>query len=780
MAQPRVAPVLDARLRYLMEQARLGKSPQALREEVPVTLRFVQAPDAPQLAELRQAGVRFHPGPGNAGILRGRTVIPAMARVDQLERLARRPELARIETSWSPARVAPLYRTRAMVGAEQAWTLHDGQSRPLLGQDILIADIDSGVDVFHPDFWRADGATHAWLDLNANNLLNDGDAVDLDDDGGFDPGETVRWLDAPGGAPGQAGTQNPTIDHVYVDANGNGLRDFGPPSFSESDPTFGELVLRPQDLDSDLLIEPGEPLVAMQTCKVKAIFQTDDVVRRLGVDLISNEGDLIGHGTNVGGILAGGEPGRRFGGLAPAADLIFANLSYGEDPPYVTPLDVRMAWAVAEGAEVIVYEDGEWIWLFMDGSNNVELLMNEYAEQGVLQVVAAGNLATGSMHWQQQLGTAPGDSVVAQLVTASPGDPVTLSWGDFLWIPGPADSLEVTLRAPNGQAMSLGGSAGTTTLGDYDVYTATDASPRGTVRVDFGFSLSTAASATQLDGTWRFTLRRVGAGTQPLRIHGYAFDNRSSWFGSTTWTDTTMASTVTWPATADSAISVAAYNPATVALNNFSGRGPRIDGREAVDVTAPGTLTYAAQRNQDWSGVAGGYRGFGGTSAATPHVAAACALLRQWNPYAGHGEIRRMLRQGAVVDAQTGSVPNVDWGYGKLQIYQSALVGPSGAPDAGMATRVGVPLVRPNTPNPFNPSTLLRFVLPHAGRVSVELLDARGRRVVSLRDGFASAGEHAVRWDGRDGVGRPVASGVYVARITLDGRSAARTIALVR
>jgi hypothetical protein len=697
-----------------------------------------------------------------------------------MERLAEWPGIARIETSWSPARVAPLYRTRAMVGAEQAWALQDAQARPLMGQDILIADIDSGVDVFHPDFWRADGASHGWMDLDANNLLNDGDAVDLDEDSVADPGETLRWLDAPGGAPGQAGTQNPTVDHIYVDENGNGLRDFGPSSFSESDPTFGELVLRPQDLDHDLLIEPGEPLVAMGSCKVKAIFQTDAIVRRLGVDLIQNEGDRVGHGTNVGGILAGGEPGRRFGGLAPGADLIFANLSYGEDPPYVTPLDVRMAWSVAEGAEVIVYEDGEWIWLFMDGSHNVELLMNEYAEQGVLQVVAAGNLATGSMHWQQVLGTAPGDSLVAQLTTVSPGDPVTLAWGDFLWIPGPSDSLEVTLRAPNGQTTPLGGDGATTTLGDYEVYTAGDASARGTVRVDFGFSLAAQATATQLDGTWSFTLRRIGAGTQPLTLHGYAFDNRSSWFGSTTWTDTTMASTVTWPATADSAISVAAYNPATTALNNFSGRGPRIDGREAVDVTAPGTLTYAAQRNEDWSGVAGGYRGFGGTSAATPHVAAACALLRQWNPYATHGDIRRMLRQGAVVDVQTGSVPNVDWGYGKLQIYQSAQVGPSAAPGAGIAMRAGLPFLPPNVPNPFNPSTTLRFVLPHAGMVRVELLDARGRRIAALRDGFASAGEHTVRWDGRDGAGEPVASGVYLARVTLDGRSATRTLALVR
>jgi hypothetical protein len=72
-------------------------------------------------------------------------------------------------------------------------------------------------------------------------------------------------------------------------------------------------------------------------------------------------------------------------------------------------------------------------------------------------------------------------------------------------------------------------------------------------------------------------------------------------------------------------------------------------------------------------------------------------------------------------------------------------------------------------PNPFNPSTELRFTLPRTGRVGLEIVDVRGRRVRTLLDEVRPAGDHAVRWQGRDGAGRPVASGVYQALLRVDG-----------
>lgn len=69
-------------------------------------------------------------------------------------------------------------------------------------------------------------------------------------------------------------------------------------------------------------------------------------------------------------------------------------------------------------------------------------------------------------------------------------------------------------------------------------------------------------------------------------------------------------------------------------------------------------------------------------------------------------------------------------------------------------------------PNPFNPTTVIRFALaqPLALRLSVH--DQLGREVRRLLDGAAPAGEQAVVWDGRDARGRPAPSGTYLVRLT--------------
>jgi FlgD Ig-like domain/Beta-propeller repeat len=69
-------------------------------------------------------------------------------------------------------------------------------------------------------------------------------------------------------------------------------------------------------------------------------------------------------------------------------------------------------------------------------------------------------------------------------------------------------------------------------------------------------------------------------------------------------------------------------------------------------------------------------------------------------------------------------------------------------------------------PNPFNPETTIRYVTPSAGRVTVEIYDARGGRVATLVDAMVPAGDYTRSWNGTDGTGAPVSSGVYVARVT--------------
>jgi photosystem II stability/assembly factor-like uncharacterized protein len=81
----------------------------------------------------------------------------------------------------------------------------------------------------------------------------------------------------------------------------------------------------------------------------------------------------------------------------------------------------------------------------------------------------------------------------------------------------------------------------------------------------------------------------------------------------------------------------------------------------------------------------------------------------------------------------------------------------------------------PNHPNPFNPSTTLRFELAREARVRLSVHDAAGRELALLLDESRGAGEHALQW-------RPVdlASGVYFARFSSEGFTDTRKLVLIR
>ena len=73
-----------------------------------------------------------------------------------------------------------------------------------------------------------------------------------------------------------------------------------------------------------------------------------------------------------------------------------------------------------------------------------------------------------------------------------------------------------------------------------------------------------------------------------------------------------------------------------------------------------------------------------------------------------------------------------------------------------------------NSPNPFNPETTIRFVVPAGQRrdYSVRIYDVAGRLVRDLASGKIDAGAHDVRWDGTDDHGATVSSGVYLYRVS--------------
>lgn len=83
-----------------------------------------------------------------------------------------------------------------------------------------------------------------------------------------------------------------------------------------------------------------------------------------------------------------------------------------------------------------------------------------------------------------------------------------------------------------------------------------------------------------------------------------------------------------------------------------------------------------------------------------------------------------------------------------------------------------------NAPNPFNPSTALRYELLEASPVGLSIHDLRGRRVGAFSLGHQPAGLHSFLWDGRDIGGRPVATGIYLVRLRAGTAEATRKIVL--
>ena len=90
------------------------------------------------------------------------------------------------------------------------------------------------------------------------------------------------------------------------------------------------------------------------------------------------------------------------------------------------------------------------------------------------------------------------------------------------------------------------------------------------------------------------------------------------------------------------------------------------------------------------------------------------------------------------------------------------------------------PVLAQNYPNPFNPGTKIEFALPTSAAVQLAIYNLNGQRVRTLINGSRQAGRHSVYWDGRDEVGREVASGNYFYRLQVAEMVLQKKLAVIR
>lgn len=80
-----------------------------------------------------------------------------------------------------------------------------------------------------------------------------------------------------------------------------------------------------------------------------------------------------------------------------------------------------------------------------------------------------------------------------------------------------------------------------------------------------------------------------------------------------------------------------------------------------------------------------------------------------------------------------------------------------------------------NYPNPFNPSTTIRYNLPATGHVTLKIYDILGREVVTLVNENQGVGVHIARFDGTR-----LASGLYFYRLSAPGVSQVKKMLMVK
>jgi FlgD Ig-like domain len=90
------------------------------------------------------------------------------------------------------------------------------------------------------------------------------------------------------------------------------------------------------------------------------------------------------------------------------------------------------------------------------------------------------------------------------------------------------------------------------------------------------------------------------------------------------------------------------------------------------------------------------------------------------------------------------------------------------------------PLLDQNHPNPFNPTTTIRFRTEDSGRVSLDIFDIRGNLVRRLVDENRGSGSWSVQWDGHSDRGARVASGHYLYRLRTSQGEESRKMTLLK
>ena len=224
----------------------------------------------------------------------------------------------------------------------------------------------------------------------------------------------------------------------------------------------------------------------------------------------------------------------------------------------------------------------------------------------------------------------------------------------------------------------------------------------------------------------------------------------------------TLSYYISAPADADSVIAVGAVSADSI-ITNFSSRGPSYDGRIKPEVSALGVGVAVANP-------AGGYSVFySGTSASSPLVAGAAAVLLSANPQWNNMEVREAL----MMTASQADMPNNDYGYGLVNIWSALFYNYSGS----TITPKHPASFSLNTayPNPFNSAVTLAVSVGKLSLVTITIFDIKGRKITTICKEVLDVGVHQFIWDAT-----AQTNGIYIVRSTAGQTALSQKITLIK
>ena len=649
------------------------------------------------------------------------TVVGGQIRVEYVPNLAEVPGVVSIEIE---AQGRP--DIHSSVPATHADNVRTG-TMGLTGAGVIVGVVDSGIDIFHRAFRKADGSTRllSLLDLTAPYTLKAS---------GVPTGGSIRlgWF-PPKGKPGN-GTRQQTPTIAFNATAGQVRAALGTIAALEpgdvavtGGPLPGNTILMAfqgrylhQDVNplhiSASTITPGEI-----TVERGREYTRDDIDTALGAPPnVFMSWDAGGHGTHVMGIAAGdgSQAGNchladYFIGVAPEADLVAVKTSWTDRQTmdgvtHVFTIADQQAIEVGHPvAAVVNLSLGSSEGGARDGSSPFEKRIDAALAgnpPGRVIVKSAGNYGrahdhdqprpqmfwTGSGSHSRKTVPANGSNTMTAIVIANDRRDDEL---DF-WYTG-AGRLSITVKAPR-SATTVGpvapdGGVQTPTLHGHSIriQSRTNLTNPGTHNI--AMRISPPSGGRIRAGEWVFTLTET-AGTE-VDLHCWIDVEKTDQHPRFSNDDQDRGFTLTPPGTARRIITVANFDHRNNEIAKSSSRGPTTDTRAGFDtkpdIAAPGQEIMAAKSGAKNDGICCDccnydfYTSKSGTSMAAPHVTGIIALILERNRTLTWEQIRAHLRTHAEppdpITAPT--LPNHEWGAGIVNAETAAASVPALAVD---------------------------------------------------------------------------------------------------